>query len=137
MAKQTIIPKVDEDFMRNVISQGFPMKRETVKENKSTTIIKEDEQTIDIPKIKEVSKRKRTEQNNYRETYFEKVDFSDRQQISISRETHLTLFSLVNMIGGHKATISSYVENIILQHLENHKEEINHLYENQFKKPIL
>ena len=137
MAKQTIIPKVDEDFMRNVISQGFPMKRETVNENKSTTIIKEDEQTIDIPKIKEVSKRKRTEQNNYRETYFEKVDFSDRQQISISRETHLTLFSLVNMIGGHKATISSYVENIILQHLENHKEEINHLYENQFKKPIL
>ena len=136
MAKQTIIPKVDEDFMRNVISQGFPMKRETVNENKSTTIIKEDEQTIDIPKIKEVSKRKRTEQNNYRETYFEKVDFSDRQQISISRETHLTLFSLVNMIGGHKATISSYVENIILQHLENHKEEINHLYETQYKKPI-
>ena len=137
MAKQTIIPKVDEDFMRNVISQGFPMKRETVNENKSTTIIKEDEQTIDIPKVKEVSKCKRTEQNNYRETYFEKVDLSDRQQISISRETHLTLFSVVNMIGGHKATISSYVENIILQHLESHKEEINHLYESQFKKPLL
>jgi Protein of unknown function (DUF3408) len=136
MAKQTIIPKVDEDFMRNVISQGFPMKKESLKEKDISVIIKEDERTIDIPKIKEVSKRKRTEQNNYRETYFEKVDFSDRQQISISRETHLTLFSVVNMIGGHKATISSYVENIILQHLESHKEEINHLYENQYKKPI-
>lgn len=136
MAKQIIIPKVDEDFMRKVISQGFPMKKESLKEKDISVIIKEDEHTIEIPKIKEVSKRKRTEQNNYRETYFEKIDFSDRQQVSISRETHLTLFSVVNMIGGHKATISSYVENIILQHLENHKEEINHLYENQYKKPI-
>jgi hypothetical protein len=136
MAKQTIIPKVDEDFMRNVISQGFPMKKESLKEKDISVIIKEDEQTIEIPKVKEFSKRKRTEQTNYRETYFEKVDLSDRQQISISRETHLTLFSVVNMIGGHKATISSYVENIILQHLESHKEEINHLYENQYKKPI-
>lgn len=136
MAKQTIIPKVDEDFMRDVISQGFPMKKESLKEKDISVIIKEVEQTIEIPKVKEVSKRKRTEQNNYRETYFEKVDLSDRQQISISRETHLTLFSVVNMIGGHKATISSYVENIILQHLENHKEEINHLYETQYKKPI-
>jgi hypothetical protein len=136
MAKQTIIPKVDEDFMRKVISQGFPMKKESLKEKDISVIIKEDERTIEIPKVKEFSKRKRTEQTNYRETYFEKVDLSDRQQISISRETHLTLFSVVNMIGGHKATISSYVENIILQHLESHKEEINHLYENQYKKPI-
>ena len=136
MAKQTTIPKVDEDFMRDVISQGFPMKKESLKEKDISVIIKEDEQTIEIPKVKEFSKRKRTEQTNYRETFFEKVNLSDRQQISISRETHLTLFSVVNMIGGHKATISSYVENIILQHLESHKDEINHLYENQYKKPI-
>ena len=32
MAKQTTIPKVDEDFMREVISQGFPMKKETLNE---------------------------------------------------------------------------------------------------------
>jgi len=29
------------------------------------------------------------------------------------------------------------VENIILQHLESYKEEINEMYENKFKKPIL
>ncbi|MFA5044917.1 MAG: DUF3408 domain-containing protein [Paludibacter sp.] len=137
MAKQTTNPKVDEDFMREVISQGFPMKKESLKEKDISVIIKEDKQTIEIPKVKEISKRKRTEQTNYRETYFEKIDFSDRQQVSISRETHLTLFSVVSMIGGHKATIGSYVENIILQHLESHKEEINDLYETQFKKPIL
>jgi len=136
MAKQTTIPKVDEDFMREMISQGFPRKKESSSEN-DLSIIKEDVPGIESPKPKETPIRKRNAQTDYRKTYFEKVDLSDRQQISISRETHLTLFSVVSMIGGHKATISSYVENIILQHLESHKEEINQLYETQYKKPIL
>ncbi|MDD5053183.1 MAG: DUF3408 domain-containing protein [Sulfuricurvum sp.] len=138
MAKQTTIPKVDENFMREVISQGFPMKKEILneKEKEFSTIIKEDEPVIETTKIKEPQKRKRTEQTDYRETYFEKVDLTDRQSLYITRETHLTLLSIVNVIGGHKVNISSYVENIILHHLESHKDEINNLYENKFKKPI-
>ena len=136
MAKQTTIPKVDEDFMRDIISQGFPMKKESSNEIELSTIIKEDDPIIETPKIKEPQKRRRTEQTDYREIYFEKVDLTDRQSLYITRETHLTLLSIVNVIGGHKANISSYVENIILQHLESHKEEINNLYENEFKKPI-
>jgi len=135
MAKQTTIPKVDEDFMREMISQGFPRKKESSNDN-DLQIIKEDEPGIEHPKPKEAPTRKRNVQTDYRKTYFEKVDLSDRQSLYISRETHLILINIVNMIGGHKATISSYVENIILQHLESHKEEINNLYEIQYKKPI-
>lgn len=137
MAKQTTIPKVDEDFMREVISQGFPMKKESLKGKDLSVIIKEEKPAVKTPKTKDTPKQKRIEQTDYRGIYFEKINLSDRQQVSISRETHLTLFNVVNMIGGHKATISSYIENIILQHLETHKEEINNLYENQCKKPIL
>lgn len=135
MAKQTTIPKVDEDFMREMISQGFPRKKETSSEN-NISVIKEDEPSIENSNLKETPTRKRNNQTDYRKAYFEKVDLTDRQSLYISRDTHLTLFSIVNMIGGHKATISSYVENIILKHLENHKEEINNLYETQYKKPI-
>ncbi len=135
MAKQTTMPKVDEDFMREMISQGFPSKKETSIEN-DLSVIKEDETSMENSKSKESPTRKRNAQTDYRKTYFGKVDLSDRQSIYISRNTHLTLFNVVNMIGGHKATISSYVENIILQHLESHKEEINNLYEIQYKKPI-
>jgi len=136
MAKQTTIPKVDEDFMREVISQGFPMKKRTAGEKEFSTIIKEDVPVMENPKIKESQKRRQIEQSDYRETFFEKVDLTDRQSLYISRETHLTLLSVVNMIGGHKASISSYVENIILHHFEDHKDEINNLYETKFKKPI-
>lgn len=136
MAKQTNIPKVDEDFMKEVISQGFPVKQYTTNLNERA-IIKENEPAIETPKIKEAVKRTHTGQTYYREIYFERVDFTNRQPLWLTKETHLTLLKIVNVIGGHKATLSSYVENIIQQHLESHKEEINDLYENKFKRPIL
>ena len=141
MAKQTTIPKVDEDFMREVISQGFPMKKESSTKNDLSIIIKEDKKedkpVVRTHKTKNTPKRKQIQQTDYMETYFEKINLSDRQQVSISRQTHLTLFSIVSMIGGHGTTISSYIENIILQHLESYKEEIKDMYETQCRKPIL
>ena len=137
MAKQTTIPKVDEDFMREVISQGFPMKKESLKGKDISVIIKKDKPAIKTQKRKDTLNQKQIVQTDYMEIYFEKINLTNRQQVSISRETHLTLFSLVSMIGGHGATISSYIENIILQHLENYKEELKDMYENQCKKPIL
>jgi hypothetical protein len=137
MAKQTTIPKVDEDFMREVISQGFPLKKESLKGKDISVIIKEDKPAVKIPKTRNTPKRKQIEQTDYMEIYFEKINLTNRQQVSISRETHMTLFSLVSMIGGHGATISSYIENIILQHLESYKEELKDMYETQCKKPIL
>ena len=107
--------------MKEVISQGFPLKQDTINLNEQA-IIKENEPAIETSKIKEVVKRKRVEQTNYREIYFKRVDFTDRQPLWLTRETHLTILKIVNVIGGHKATLSSYVENIIRQHLESHKE---------------
>src|SRR5665647_2278200 len=106
MAKQTNIPKVDEDFMKEVISQGFPLKQDTTNRNERV-IIKVNEPDIEIPKINEAVKRIYTGQTNYREIYFERVDFTDRQPLWLTRETHLTLLKIVNVIGGHKATLSS------------------------------
>lgn len=137
MAKQTNIPKVDEDFMREVISQGLPMKRDTTIENERTSIIEENESAIESLDFIEAPNQEQTEEVDYCETYFEKVDLTYRKSICIAKETHSTLLKVVNMIGGRKTNLSSYVENIILQHLESYKEEINELYENEFKRPIL
>ena len=137
MAKQMNIPKVDEDFMREVISQGVPMKRDAILENGRTIIIDENESTIETSDVIEALNDEQTEEVDYGEIYFKKVDLSYRKSICITRETHSTLLTIVNMIGGRKTNLSSYVENIILQHLESYKEEINEMYENKFKRPIL
>ena len=47
-----------------------------------------------------------------------------------------TLMRIVTVIGGRKATASSYVENILLRHFEQFQDEINTLYESHFHKPF-
>ena len=92
----------------------------------------EQEETLPIPSP---ARRKRREQpENFKDTYFRRVDFSDRQPLYITRSTHEKLMMIVTIIGGRKATIGSYVENIMLQHLESHREEINRLFEEYYLK---
>ena len=43
---------------------------------------------------------------------------------------------IVTVIGGRKATVSSYVENILLLHFDQFQDEINELYESKFEKPF-
>jgi len=88
-----------------------------------------------VPVLPSPARRKRREQpESYRDTYFRRVDFSDRQPLYITRTTHEKLMMMVNLIGGRKATISSFVENVVLQHLENHREEINRLFDEHYAK---
>lgn len=128
MAKQTTLPQVDEDFMKEMIAQGFPMKRE------SAPVLTEPQPEPEP--IPEKPKRKKEVSSEYVEQYFSKVDFTDRQLIYITRETHQKLTDIVNVIGGRQGTISGYLENIIREHFETHKDEVNSLYSSRFKKPL-
>lgn len=130
MAKQTTTPQVDEDFMKEVIAQGFPMKREREPE----PIVEEPRQEPEP--LSEKPRKRKEVQSEYVERYFEKVDFSDRQLVYITRETHQRLTDIVNVMGGKQGTIGGYMENIIREHFDTHKEEINAIYTSRFKKPL-
>jgi hypothetical protein len=97
----------------------------------------EDETDVAIPaaSVSTTVRRKRKEQSeNFRENYFRRVDFYDRQLLYITRATHERLTKIVNLIGGRRATISSYVENILQQHVESNREEINRLLDEYYLK---
>ena len=103
-------------------------------------------ETADKPEIKaepkeekaakEPARRKKNAPGDYRETYFMRVDLTDRQPLYVSRATHEKLMKIVTVIGGCKATVSSYVENILLRHFDQFQDEINELYESKFEKPF-
>ena len=94
----------------------------------------EKEETVPVS-VPSLARRRRKEQpESYRDTYFRRVDFSDRQPLYITRSTHEKLMMIVKLIGGRKATISSFVENVALQHLESHREEINRLFDEHYTK---
>lgn len=142
MAKQSGgKPQIDEDFMKEIISQGLPVKKqetpdksddkpETANKREIKTELKEEKA------VKEPARRKKNVPGDYRETYFMRVDLTDRQPLYVSRTTHEKLMKIVTVIGGRKATVSSYVENILLRHFEQFQDEINELYESKFEKPF-
>lgn len=153
MAKQSGgKPQIDEDFMKEIISQGLPVK----KQETSSVTVKQEIETPDKPDdktgsvetvdkqvtakeekaVKESARRKKNVPGDYRETYFMRVDLTDRQPLYVSRTTHEKLMKIVTVIGGRKATVSSYVENILLRHFDQFQDEINELYESKFEKPF-
>ena len=127
MAKQSGgKPQIDEDFMKEIISQGLPVKKQ---ETPSVTVETPDKpETVNREEIKaepkeekavkEPARRKKNTPGDYRETYFMRVDLTDRQPLYVSRTTHEKLMKIVTVIGGRKATVSSYVENILLRHFD-------------------
>ena len=136
MAKQSGgMPKIDEDFMKELISQGVPSKEDNKPNdaphtNLASQVTQEEQQTETV----RVERKGGT--GDYRETYFQKVELADRQPLYVSRTTHEKLMRIVTVIGGRKVTVSSYVENILLRHFEQYQDEINTLYENNFQKPV-
>lgn len=149
MAKQSGgKPQIDEDFMKEIISQGLPVKKQetptvTVKQEIETPDKTGSVETVDKQvtakeekAAKEPARRKKNAPGDYRETYFMRVDLTDRQPLYVSRATHEKLMKIVTVIGGRKATVSSYVENILLRHFDLFQDEINELYESKFEKPF-
>ena len=139
MAKQSGgKPQIDEDFMKEIISQGLPVKKQ---EMPSVAVETPDKSEIksepkDEKAAKDPARRKKNTPGDYRETYFMRVDLTDRQPLYVSRTTHEKLMKIVTVIGGRKATVSSYVENILLRHFDQFQDEINELYESKFEKPF-
>ena len=113
MAKQNgTMPKINEDFMRELISQGVPGKQNVGKPDD----MPQETQAETAQAEKPTPRKCRNSLGDYR--------------------THEKLMRIVTVIGGRKVTVSSYVENILTRHFEQHQDEINALYESNFQKPV-
>lgn len=83
---------------------------------------------VNLPPAISPEKRKRKAQADYQDVFFVRVDFTHRKPLYITAATHRRLMRIVHLMDESKATISSYVENIILNHLETFREDIDIIY---------
>ena len=108
----------------DVVADGSdPAKIEPDNPPASTTSI-----STELPSSKTPGKKKRKTQGDYQDVYFVRVDFTHRKPLYITAATHRRLMRIVHLMDESKATISSYVENIILNHLETFWEDIDTIY---------
>ena len=91
-------------------------------------------EALEEPQLPIRTRRKHTAKGDYISLFMHRNDLYDRKAIYISRELQDKLSEIVLFIRKREMTLGMYVENILLKHLEDYKEEINRLSEKNFKK---
>lgn len=79
---------------------------------------------------KETGRRKR-QGEDYPEIFLRRNEIKTRQCVYISRDVHSKILKIVNDIAGREISVGGYVDTVLRQHLEQHKERINELYKKQ------
>lgn len=122
--------------LRSMVHQGVPLEKtmenttpEKVKSASVDSEVTEPVSKVPEPPAKPLDRRKRKPQADYQSLFFNRIDFTHRKPLYITATTHRRLMRIVHLMDESKATISSYVENIILNHLDTFKEEIDTIYQ--------
>ena len=124
--------KVDPVAIRELISQGIPMKRKESEMKRSLS----EEQCVESKDFSRVPRRERrkADKGDYESLFICRNTLKNRKTIYIAKELQDTLAEIVMSMRNRDMTIGIYVENIILHHLETYKDEINRLAEMKFRK---
>ena len=133
---------IDPVAIRELISQGIPMKKKesemippvTVEQVDASVPETRKEEVLEEPQLSIRTRRKNTAKGDYISLFMHRNDLYDRKAIYISKELQDKLSEIVLFIRKREMTLGMYVENILLKHLEDYKEEINRLSEKNFKK---
>ena len=77
---------------------------------------------------REAGKGKKRGLSEYGEKFLKRNELKTRQCVYISGQIHAGISRLVHVIADKDITVGGYIDTVLAEHLERHKEEINELY---------
>lgn len=77
---------------------------------------------------REAGKGKKQGLSEYGEKFLKRNELKTRQCVYISGQIHAVISRLVHVIADKDITVGGYIDTVLAEHLERHKEEINELY---------
>ena len=77
---------------------------------------------------REAGKGKKRGLSEYGEKFLKRNELKTRQCVYISGQIHAVISRLVHVIADKDITVGGYIDTVLAEHLERHKEEINELY---------
>ena len=77
---------------------------------------------------REAGKGKKRGLSEYGEKFLKRNELKTRQCVYISGQFHAVISRLVHVIADKDITVGGYIDTVLAEHLERHKEEINELY---------
>lgn len=133
MAKKVDTSAFDPDF---IIRQTKPDNRESPQVNQPAEPVPEDTPpkyeapAAQPPEPKESPRRKRGGQAGYKETFLKRNEIKTRQCVYISYDVHSVITKLVRALvdAGNDISVGGYIDTVLNEHLQLHKEEINEVY---------
>jgi hypothetical protein len=137
MAKNNrIIEEIDEAAMLQSIYErdnGISSQQKT----EALTVSLPETEHMEMPKQaekpKEQADRKRSNAD-YCDQFLQRNELKARSCVYISQKVHLTISKIVKMISEREITVGGYIDNILMEHLQTHREEISELYRRELKK---
>lgn len=75
--------------------------------------------------------RRKKQNADYGSTFLQRNEIKTRQCVYISREVHNKISKIVNVIADKEITVGGYIDSVLAQHLEQHRDEINEMYKKQ------
>ena len=77
---------------------------------------------------REAGKGKKRGLSEYGEKFLKRNELKTRQCVYSSGQMHAVISRLVHVIADKDITVGGYIDTVLAEHLERHKEEINELY---------
>lgn len=77
---------------------------------------------------REPGKNRKRGQSEYGEKFLKRNELKTRQCVYISGQIHAVISRLVHVIADKDITVGGYIDTVLAEHLESHKDEINELY---------
>lgn len=79
-------------------------------------------------------KKRRTEKD-YAELFLHKREGARKRQTYVNLQIYTKLAAILAVVA-NDLTVPTFIDNVLTLHLEQYSEELNTLYEKQFKKPF-
>ena len=134
--------EVNEEVLKNIIVGDIPVfgREKPAEENaeQPETEASPDTESANSSSEKSVStkpRKRKEETGSYRKRYLVNIPASNRSHVYINREVAECIKRFLPIIAPNMS-ISGYISNILVEHIQQHWEEINELYNKEYYKPL-
>ncbi len=129
MSKKINADDIDEkSLLASIYAKKNPGKAQLLNVYLPQTEQTETKDETESTKVKETSKKRKKETEDYQSVFLQKKGLKTRQCVYISLEAHEKIQKILKSIADQDITVGGYIDTILWQHFDANKEEINELY---------
>lgn len=132
---------IDEDALRDMVKGDIPRlskpneNQPPQKEHGAEPEIEENPEPMESLAVESPKPRRRKEPKDYASVYLRKREPVQKRQTYISSALFTKITKILAVVASD-LTVPTFLDNLIENHLEQYRDEINALYNNNFETPL-